>query len=115
MDDPFTRGPLSTNVINMSRIRVAGIGGLGLVAMAVTVALNVPRIGQTLLAGLMLGAMLAVVLILRRRRRGPMPSSGRHAGANAVLSIDDRPASAGSDEGDVAPRRSHVRPAQVTA
>ena len=85
--DTFGENP-STDVINMARIRVAGIGGLGLIAMAAVVAWFVPRIGQTLLIGLVLGVALAVTLILRRRQTGPMPSSGRSAGANAILSID---------------------------
>lgn len=89
--------PFSTDVINMARIRVAGVGGLGLVAMAAVVAWFVPRIGQTLLIGLVLGVVFAGVMILRRRRSGPMPSSGRRPGANAVLSID-QPASAEDDE-----------------
>ena len=38
----------STDVINISRIRAAGLGGLGLFAMALVVAWFVPRIGQTL-------------------------------------------------------------------
>jgi hypothetical protein len=79
---------LSTDVINMARIRVAGVGGLGLIAMAAVVAWFIPRIGQTLLIGLVLGIVLAVAMILRRRRVGPMPSSGRRPGAKAILSID---------------------------
>ena len=55
----------------------AGIGGLGLVAMALAVALDVPRIGQTVALGLVLGAVFAAILIGRRRRRGPLPSSGQ--------------------------------------
>ena len=78
----------STDVINMARIRVAGVGGLGLIAMAGVVAWFVPRIGQTLLVGFVLGVVFAVAMILRRRRAGPMPSSGRRPGANAILSID---------------------------
>ena len=78
-----------TDVINMSRIRVAGVGGLGLFAMAVVVAWFVPRIGQTLLIGFVLGVVFAGVMILRRRRSGLMPSSGRRSGANAILSIDN--------------------------
>jgi len=93
-EEAFEGGGLSTDVINISKIRVAGIGGVGLVAMAVVVALNVPRIGQSLALGLGLGLGLAAALILMRRSRGPMPSSGRHGGANTVLSIDDRPPSA---------------------
>ena len=85
--DPFPNMS-STDVINMARIRVAGVGGLGLVAMAAAVALWVPRIGQSLALGLVLGTIFAVVLIFRRRRIGPMPSSGRRAGANTALSID---------------------------
>ena len=85
--DPFPE-PMSTDVINMAHIRVAGVGGLGLVAMALAVALWVPRIGQSLALGLVLGAAFAAVLIIRRRRSGPMPSSGRRAGANTALSID---------------------------
>ena len=79
----------STDVINMARIRVAGVGGLGLIAMAGVVAWFVPRIGQTVVIGLVLGVVLAAVMILRRRRSGPMPSSGRRPGANAILSIDE--------------------------
>jgi len=85
--DAFSREPVSTDVINAARIRVAGVGGLGLVAMALVVAVFVPRIGLSLAIGLVLGGMLAAVLILRRRE-GPMPSSGRRPGANTMLSID---------------------------
>ena len=87
-EDPFP-GRTGTDVINMAHIRVAGIGGLGLVAMCLAVATWVPRIRQSLLLGLALGVAFAIVLIVRRRRSGPMPSSGRSAGANTVLSIDD--------------------------
>lgn len=96
-NDPFEREPLSTDVINMARIRVAGVGGLGLVAMAAVVALAVPRIGQSLALGLVLGAVFAAVLIARRSRSGAMPSSGQRAGANTMLSID-APASAADQE-----------------
>jgi hypothetical protein len=85
--DPFPH-MAGTDVINMAQIRVAGVGGLGLVAMAAAVAIWVPRIGQSLALGLALGAGLAAYLILRRRRTGPMPSSGRSAGANTTLSIE---------------------------
>ena len=74
----------STDVINMARIRVAGVGGLGLLAMAGVVAWFVPRIGQTLAIGLVLGVVFAAVMILRRRRSGPMPSSGRRPGWERV-------------------------------
>lgn len=85
---PSRPQPLSTDIINAASIKVAGIGGLGLVAMAATVALTVPRIGQTLSIGLVLGLALAAVMIVRRRQTGSMPSSGQQPGANTTLAID---------------------------
>jgi len=87
-DDPFELEPLQTDVINMARIRVSGVGGLGLVAMAAVVALAVPSIGQSLALGLVLGAVFAALLIAGRSRHGAMPSSGQRTGANTMLSID---------------------------
>ena len=89
--DSFRDLPRSTDPINMARIRVEGVGGLGLVAMALTVAWFVPRIRQHVAIGLGLGVLLAVVLILLRRRRGPMLSSGEAPGANSTLSLDAPP------------------------
>lgn len=77
------------DVINIASIRVAGIGGLGLVAMALALAWSIPRIGQSLALGAVLGVGLAAVLILWRRRLGPMPTSGGRSGANTTLSIDE--------------------------
>jgi hypothetical protein len=77
-----------TDVINMASIRVAGVGGLGLVAMSLALAWSIPRIGQTIAFGAVLGGAMAFGLILWRRRVGPMPTSGGRAGANTTLSID---------------------------
>ena len=85
---PYRSAPLSTDIINMAHIKVAGVGGLGLVAMAAAVAVDVPRVGQTVLLGLILGAALATGMIVGRRHTGSMPSSGRRMGANTTLSID---------------------------
>jgi hypothetical protein len=85
---PPDQSATATDTINMSRIRVSGVGGLGLVAMALVVAWFVPRIGQTLLVGVTFGVFLAAILIMRRRRVDPLPSSGRRTGANTTLSID---------------------------
>jgi hypothetical protein len=73
----------------VASIKVAGVGGLGLVAMATTVALNVPQIGVAIGLGLVLGSVGAVILIVRARRAGPMPSSGKGIGASTVLSLQD--------------------------
>jgi hypothetical protein len=86
--DVFSAERLSSEVINASRIRVAGVGGLGLVAMALTVAIGVPGVGVPLALGGALGIVLAAVLIVRNRRNGPLPSSGARPGANTVLSIE---------------------------
>ena len=107
-----SRELFSTDVINMARIRVAGVGGLGLIAMAAVVAWFVPRIGQTLLIGVLLGILFAGVMILRRRRSGPMPSSGRRPGANTILSID-QPQLAEDDE-DRRKRDGDLRKANLT-
>jgi len=89
--DPFERDGLSIDVMNYARFRAAGVGGLGLIAMALAVAWVVPRIGQTLAVGLVLGVGVAAIMILARRRSGALPSSGRRPGANTTLSIDAPP------------------------
>ena len=82
------REPLSTDVINMAHIKVAGVGGLGLIATGIIVAVYIPSIGRPLLAGVSLGALLAFILIVRRRQTGPIPSRSERGGANTVFSID---------------------------
>ena len=82
--------PPSTSMINMSRIRVDGLGGLGMVAMAATVAIFVPRIRLSIVIALILGIALAALLIARRRQRGPLPSSSDHSGAHSIF-INDPP------------------------
>jgi len=82
---PSANEPLSSGAINMAHIRVAGEGGLGLIAIAVASAIFVPRIGQTIGLGFALGAVLAVALIVARRRTGPLPSSGKRPGAHSEL------------------------------
>jgi hypothetical protein len=54
--------------INISGIPVAGVGGLGLVAMAVLVSVVMPAARWTMVAGVIGGVLLAVVLVFARRR-----------------------------------------------
>lgn len=62
--------PVTPDHINMAHIRVAGIGGLGLVAMAAVVAWNVPEIATAMTIALVTGVALAVGLIAWRRHAG---------------------------------------------
>ena len=99
--------PVTTDVINIAHIRAAGLGGLGLFAMALVVAWFVPVIRLALGAGVLFGALLGAVMILRRRRNGPLPSSGGSAGANVILSIE-QPAACTSEETDAPPNRLRI-------
>jgi len=86
--DTGRMAPLSTDAINMAHIPVSGVGGLGFLATAVLAAVFVPQIGRSLAIGFVLGGLMAAILIVWRRRAGPMPSSARESGANTTLSID---------------------------
>ena len=70
-------------LINMARIKIDGVGGLGMVAMSLVVAISVPFIRASIALALVLGALVAAVLISRRYRSGPLTSSSRHAGAHS--------------------------------
>jgi hypothetical protein len=59
-------GP-TPELINMAHIKVEGIGGLGLVAAVIAVALADPRIRLVILAAMVLGVGLALLLIYVRR------------------------------------------------
>ena len=107
---PYRLDSVSPNMINMASIKVAGVGGLGLVAMAGAVALDVPQIGQSMAIGFGLGAVAAVIMILRARRTGVMPSSGRSMGANTTLSIE-QPAGTTRDSDKTASREISFAPA----
>jgi hypothetical protein len=62
--------------INMSTIRVAGVGGLGMVATIVVVAMAIPVARVLLLAGIACGALLAWWMIRSRRMRPVNGQSG---------------------------------------
>jgi hypothetical protein len=82
---PYVR-PLaapSPGLINMAHIRIEGIGGLGLVAMSLAVAIDVPSIRFAMAVALIFGTMLGALLILMRRRTGPLTSSSERPGAHS--------------------------------
>ena len=66
----------SPALINMAHIPIEGVGGLGMVAAVLVVAVSDPRIGLATMLAAVLGAGLALLLIAMRRRTGPLPSKG---------------------------------------
>jgi hypothetical protein len=83
-----TLEPPSPGHINMAHIRVDGVGGLGMVAMATVVALFEPRIRFAMVIALVLGVALGAILIALRRR-GPLSSGSHDPGAHMMLPLDD--------------------------
>jgi len=79
----------SPSLINMANIRVEGIGGLGMVAAIVIVAVTDSRIRLATIIALVLGGGLAVMLIAMRRRTGSLPSVGDGPNDRSVLHLED--------------------------
>jgi hypothetical protein len=89
---PRRLAPPSYALINMAHIQVEGIGGLGMVAAVITVAVADPRIRLAMIVAAVLGTGLALVLIAMRRRTGPLPSGGDGPGGTddrSMLHLDD--------------------------
>jgi hypothetical protein len=78
----------SPALINMAHIRVEGLGGLGLVAAVVAVAIADSRIRVATIAAALLGTALALTLIAIRRRTGAMPSGGDGPDARSILHLE---------------------------
>jgi hypothetical protein len=101
-DDAIARRTQTTDVINMSSIRVAGVGGLAFVAVAIGIAIAVPRIGQTLIVGAIGGAAAALAVIRYRRT---LDSSHMQPGGRAMLVEPEHP----TDNSSPDVRRTHTR------
>ena len=72
--DVFLRDGLSTDVINFSRLRVSGVGGLGLMAVSVAIAFSLPFVGVSVALGLLGGIFLSFGLLnYRRQHAGRWP------------------------------------------
>jgi len=67
--DPFARDLFSRDTLNISHIRVAGVGGLALVLVSALVAFAYELTRTVLAAGLLGGVVCGGLLILSRRRR----------------------------------------------
>jgi hypothetical protein len=94
--------PPSPDAINMAHIRVEGVGGLGLIAAGVLIAIYLPEIGVSMLAGIGLGAAIAVGLIAYRSHVSAGPG-GYNGQPPRLLLLDDHPV-------PVRPRTGHELP-----
>jgi LPXTG-motif cell wall-anchored protein len=77
MSDP------NPSTINISNIRIAGVGGLGMVIVAAVVAYAVPDLRWFVLIGVVGGLVGGASYVAYRRRRGPLdwdkkPKSSLH-------------------------------------
>lgn len=66
--DPFDHS--NTDVINFARLRIAGVGGLGVIVVAAAMAMTFPRIGWSVVLSAVAGVALATVWIVSRRQHG---------------------------------------------
>ena len=78
----------SPALINMAHIQVEGVGGLGMVAAVVAVAVADPRIRVAILVAGVLGTALAFALITVRRRTGALPSGGEGPDDRSMLHLE---------------------------
>jgi hypothetical protein len=75
-------------IINMAHIQVEGVGGLGMVAAVVAVAVADPRIRLAIIVAGVLGTVLAFALITVRRRTGALPSGGAGPDDRSMLHLE---------------------------
>ncbi len=80
----------SPSLINMSSIKVEGLGGLGMVAAVIAVAIADPRIRLAVIIAGVLGGGLALFLIRARRSSGGL-HSGDGPDGDSLLHLDDHP------------------------
>jgi hypothetical protein len=66
--------------INMSSIRIAGIGGVGMMVIAAAMAVAFPLVRWVVIGGAAAGAVLASAIIFLRRRQRPDTSGDPFAG-----------------------------------
>jgi hypothetical protein len=68
--DPFARELSQFDVINIAHVRVAGVGGLGLIVVAATVVLEFELLTAAYAAGILGGLCCAAALVVYRRMAG---------------------------------------------
>ena len=69
MTDPFARDAFSSDPINFAHVRVAGVGGAGLLLVVALVALEYDLTAFAVAAGLVGGLIGGTALVVYRRRR----------------------------------------------
>lgn len=78
----------SPSLINMSSIKVEGLGGLGMVAAVIAVAIADPRIRLAVIIAGVLGGGLALYLIASRRSSGGL-HSGDDPDRDSLLHLEN--------------------------
>ena len=88
----------SPSLINMAHIKIEGLGGLGMVAAVIAVAIADPRIRLAIIIAGVLGGGLALYLIASRRSSGGLHSGG-DPDADSLLHLENHRVSGGSNNG----------------
>jgi len=101
----------SPSLINMAHIRIEGLGGLGMVAAVVAVAIADSRIRAAIILAAAVGTVGALALILIRRRTGALPSSGGGPDDRSLLHLEARSGPAAAENADVRPSSMTLRSA----
>jgi len=78
----------TTDMINIAHIEVDGVGGLGLVAAVLMVAITDPRVRAAVAIAAVLGSLLAYGLIAYRRRRTGLGSDHDDPDDRLTLGLD---------------------------
>lgn len=81
--DSFARG--GVDVLSISSVRVAGVGGAGLMVVAAVTAVQFPLISAVLLAGALGGALVGAALILCRPVRKVVALRDAAGGNNDMI------------------------------
>jgi len=89
-----------TDIINAAHIRVAGVGGLGLVFMSALIAIQFPRVGMTIVIGLAGGIPLAFYLFRRHRQQRDAEAAVNGPGGRSIFPMarSERPSSAANTQ-----------------
>jgi len=78
----------SPALINLAHIRIEGLGGLGMVAAVIAVAIADPRIRVAIIIAAVFGTAGAMGLIWIRRGTGAMPSAGNGPDDRSMLHLN---------------------------